>query len=449
MNAHLIHKHDRNLPRYTSYPTAPHFSGSVDEAVYRDWLNTLDPATPLSLYLHVPFCESLCLFCGCHTSVVRHEGPRRSYAALLRAEIEVLAAALPGRFKVAHIHWGGGTPTALPADELRATHEAIAAAFDLPADVEIAVEIDPRHLDDGRVAALMAMGVNRASLGVQDLNPVVQRAVGRIQSAEMTQDVADRLRAAGVQGINVDLIYGLPHQTIESVVATARQAAALGPDRLAVFGYAHVPWMKKHQTLLPEDALPDGIERYAQREAIGATLAECGFEAVGLDHFARTDDPLAIALREGRVRRNFQGYTADPAPVLLGLGASSIGTLPQGHVQNLPRVPEYGAALRDGRLPVARGVALSDEDRARRDAIEQVMCHMVVDVPAVEAAHGMPAGALEPAPDEVAKLVSDGLAQWDGRVLTATEAGRPFLRCLAALFDAYLGSGAGRHARAV
>jgi oxygen-independent coproporphyrinogen III oxidase len=357
--AKLLEKYDSRVPRYTSYPTAPHFSSAVTADTYAAWLGALPEDQPLSLYLHVPFCEQLCLYCGCNTSVVRRDAPRLAYAEAMGREIALAAAAIGGRRRVTHIHWGGGTPTALPAASLRQLMRQIGGAFDLASDPEIAIELDPRHVPQDRLEAMGDIGVTRASLGVQDFSPVVQQAVGRVQSYALTQAVAEKLRAQGINSINLDLMYGLPYQTEQSVAETARRAVDLGPDRIAVFGYAHVPWMKRHQKLMPEASLPGPAERFAQRAAVEAELVAAGFAGIGLDHFARPEDALFRAAARGTMRRNFQGYTADAAPTLLGFGASAIGSLPRGYVQNETRVPAYEAALAQNRLPAGRGVALS------------------------------------------------------------------------------------------
>ncbi len=445
----LLAKYDKPVPRYTSYPTAPHFTGAVDGAVTAGWLGQLPDNEALSLYLHVPFCEELCLYCGCNTAVVRKDGPRRSYAALLAAEIKLAAAAIGRRLQVCEIHWGGGTPTALPADCLTDIMQTLHEAFAIRPDAEISVELDPRHVPQDRLDALQAMGVTRASLGVQDLDPVVQRAVGRVQPLAMVADCVARLRGIGVKSINLDLIYGLPHQTEPGVIETVRQVAGLRADRIAGFGYAHVPWMKRHQALLPEDALPDAPARYAQREAMANSLIAAGYRAVGLDHFALPADPLAQAAASGTLHRNFQGYTTDSAGALLGFGASAIGNLPQGYAQNASSVPDYAAAVKSGRLPTCRGFALSADDRLRRDIIQAIMCGGGVDLFDVARSH-----AADPAPllEDAAGLrdfADDGLVELNHGQVRVTGPGRPFLRSIAAIFDVYRAGGIGRHASAV
>jgi oxygen-independent coproporphyrinogen III oxidase len=447
--AALIAKYDRRVPRYTSYPTAPNFSDTVTAATYAHWLRNIADGTPLSLYIHVPFCDALCRFCACHTTVVHRPEPLAAYAQTLLGEIDLLTRALGRRLPVRHIHWGGGTPTALPPEWMLAVTDSLRQRFDFTADIEIAVEIDPRTLSDCSLHGLASMGTTRASLGVQDFDPLVQQTVNRIQTFAMTADCARRLRGIGIASLNLDLIYGLPHQTTTGVARTVEQALGLKPDRVAVFGYAHVPWMKKHQALLPEAALPGPRERFAQRQAVEDIAVAQGYQPVGLDHFARSTDRLSQASAAGGLHRNFQGYTTDDAPVLLGLGASSIGSLPDGYAQNAASVPVWRDAIRAGRLPIARGIALSPGDRLRRDVIEQIMCNFAVDLCGVAARHDADAGPLLAAAPALDQQARDGLIEWDGSSLAVTPAGRPFVRTVAAVFDAYLAPDATRHSAAV
>ncbi len=432
----LLARYARPVPRYTSYPTAPYFSRLANDARYGEWLKALPAgAEETSLYLHVPFCSALCLFCGCHTTVVNKPRPIAAYAATLRAEIALLAQAIGRPLVVRHLHWGGGTPTMLGPSELILTMDTLARHFILAEDAEIAIEIDPRTLSREMVEALREMGATRASLGVQDFDPLVMDTVHRPQPFEEVAEAVLSLRGAGIAGINFDLMYGLPYQSEESVARTARRALELDPDRIAVFGYAHVPWVKRHQRLLPEAALPDLSARYRQREAAARALTESGYIPVGLDHFARPGDALAAAAASGSLRRNFQGYTTDMAPVLLGLGTSAIGALPHAYVQNAPRIPEWSEAVRARRLPAERGIVLSAEDQLRREVIEGVMCRLEVDLAATAEKHGASLESL--LTPRLAAFAEDGLIAWDGRRLKVAEKGRPFLRAVAALFDAY------------
>lgn len=439
----LIARYDRNVPRYTSYPTANHFSGAVSAAQYRQWLAELAPDAPLSLYLHVPFCKSLCRYCGCHTRVTRDYESARAYAGSLVREIELLAAHLPGRRRAAHLHWGGGTPTFLEDAEIAAIFEALRRAFDFAPGGEIAMEIDPRTLKEGRARFLAGLGLNRASLGVQDFDPQVQEAIGRIQPFETVARAVSQLREAGISAVNFDLIYGLPRQDEGSIRRTAEQAISLDPDRLAIFGYAHVPWFKPQQKILERYVLPDARARYGLAALAARVLKESGYVAVGLDHFAKESDPLVRALNDRTLRRNFQGYTTDAAGVLIGLGASSISALPQGYVQNDANIEAYCEAVESGAFSGARGLVLSDEDRLRGKIIEDLMCFLEADMGPLGAC-GISASRAR-----LVQAQEDGLAEVSGNRVRITEKGRPFARAVCTAFDAWYEDSATRHARAV
>ena len=432
-----------NLPRYTSYPTAPHF-GPLAEAEYRSWLGGIRPEDPLSLYLHVPFCASLCWYCGCHTAVTRNQDRVARYGAALGREAALLAAALPAHAGVAALHFGGGTPSTLGATGLRRLLAELRATFEFHLAAELAIELDPRVLDEDIVAALAEGGITRASFGVQDIDPAVQRRIGRIQPEETVARAVGWLRAAGITAINLDLMYGLPGQTGAQVAATARFAAALGADRVAVFGYAHVPWMKPHQNAIRTEDLPGALERLRQAEIAEQVLVAAGYQVIGLDHFAKPEDPMAVAARGGTLQRNFQGYTTDAAPVLLGLGASSIGGIAAaGYAQNEPNERRWVAAVEAGELPIRRGRAVTAEDRLRRQCIERVMCDFALDLAA------LPPALLAELRPALAPLAADGLIELTADSLRVTASGRRHVRHVAACFDAYLGTGAGRHSAAV
>ena len=446
--ARLLAKYDRRVPRYTSYPTAVQFTPAVRADRYRAWLGDLDPALPLSLYFHIPFCDSLCWFCGCHTTVVRRYAPIAAYMELLLRELDRVADLLPGH-KVCHIHLGGGTPTILEPADMARLFERLRARFELLPDADIAVETDPREFNQDLIETLARVGVNRASLGLQDVNIQVQRAVNRVQSIDETRRVAQALRGAGIGSINIDLMYGLPYQTVARVLSSIEAALELAPDRVCLFGYAHVPWMKKHQRLIDQAGLPDAAERFAQYLAAAERLQEAGYLWIGLDHFARPGDDLAKAARDQTLHRNFQGYTTDDAPVRLGFGPSAIGMLPQGFVQNQVPMKAYREAIEAGALPVARGLALTADDRLRGAAIEQLMCFLEVDLDAIaqsfEADPRVFAGDLA----RLEEMAADGLVEIDGWRVRVTGAGRPFLRTACAAFDGYLEPDAVRHAQAV
>lgn len=437
------------LPRYTSYPTAPFFSPAVATADYRAWLAALDPKLPVSLYLHLPYCAALCWYCGCHTKVAHHAAPVERYVAALKREIALLARYLPGRLTVTHLHWGGGTPTLAGEAAIGTVMDELGAYFDFAQDAEIAIEIDPRTLTPAMADALGAFGFTRASFGVQSFDPAVQKAVNRIQSYATTEAAAGLLRRAGIEDLNLDLLYGLPLETVESCRATVERSLALGAQRYAVFGYAHVPAVKPHQRKLDARDLPDAEARWRQEAAIAASLVAAGYRRIGIDHFARPDDALAVALDRGTLRRNFQGYTTDRAEVLLGLGASAIGKLPQGYVQNLAQVAHYeDKVVGADDLPIARGLALGAEDRLRAAVIERLMCDLAVDLDAVAAAHGAAPGVFAAEHRALQSLGQEGLVRLDGHRVIVPEAARVLVRQVAAVFDAYLGK-SGTHAPAV
>jgi oxygen-independent coproporphyrinogen-3 oxidase len=446
---HILARYaDLPLPRYTSYPTAPHFK-PADDGLYRQWLAALPEGTAASLYLHVPFCRSMCWYCGCHTTITARDEPIARYLGALQAEIDLVAETLPGRIGARHVHFGGGTPTLMRPDQFVALMEHLRGRFDFAGDAEVAIEIDPRTLEPDMIEALGAGGVTRASLGVQSFDPVVQKAINRIQSYEQTQAAVTSLRAAGVSKINFDLIYGLPHQTISSCIETVKQAAALAPDRFAVFGYAHVPSFKLHQRKIEEAALPDGAARHAQAEAIAEALVAAGYVRIGLDHFARPDDPLAQALGEGKLHRNFQGYTTDDCETLIGFGASSIGRLPQGYVQNAVLIGDYQRRIAAGDLAVAKGCAFAAEDKLRASVIERLMCDYRVDLAEICAGFGADPEQLIGSARGIDALVADGIARRERHVVAMSEEARPLVRVLAAAFDQYLGQAPARHSRAV
>ncbi|HUO54775.1 MAG TPA: oxygen-independent coproporphyrinogen III oxidase [Rhodoblastus sp.] len=439
---------EKAVPRYTSYPTAPHFSVAVGPDVYAGWLSALAPDARLSLYLHVPYCRELCSYCGCHTRATRRDEPLDAYAEVLAREIDLVAKASPAR-DVIHAHWGGGTPGLLGGARLRALTDSLRRHFVFAPDAEVSIELDPRHVDGALALALFAAGFNRVSLGVQDFNPHVQEAIGRIQPFEVVEQAVSLLRVAGFRAINLDLMYGLPFQSEDDVVETAELAASLGPSRLALFGYAHAPWFAKRQKLIDAAALPGAAERLRQAATARRVLAERGYVAIGLDHFALPDDPMAVAMRAGRLRRNFQGYTIDQADALLPFGASSIGRLPQGYVQNAADVGSWRRSIEAGRFATVKGVGFSRDDLARAAVIERLMCDFSVDYGAIAEKMLGDIAAFDAARADLAQLVREGVATQEGRRVSITESGRPFMRLVAAVFDAYLPARAARHSVAV
>lgn len=442
MRADLVRKYAAPVPRYTSYPTAPHFSPKVGDLQYVSWLAALPNEATLSLYVHIPFCHQLCWYCGCNTKATRRHAPIAAYLQSLHREIANVAALAPSHHGVTHLHWGGGSPNILSTTDIVALAGALRGAFNFAAAAEFAVEIDPRHMDAAKADALACIGVNRVSVGVQDFDPAVQAAIGRKQSFETTHRAIAELRARGIASINIDLMYGLPHQTQASVARTIGRVLALQPDRIAVFGYAHLPERMKHQRLMPEEALPDAHERFAQAGLIGRQLEEHGYVRIGLDHFARPDDSLVTE----RVGRNFQGYTTDTADALVGIGASAIGRLPQGYVQNAVAAADYDRRIRDYGLATAKGVALTDDDKVRGAAIERLMCDLAFSGGALRRRFGAAAVPVAREAEALIEADEDGLVARTADGFVVTDRGRPFIRSICARFDAYLPRSPARHA---
>ncbi|CAN7454474.1 oxygen-independent coproporphyrinogen III oxidase [Mesorhizobium sp. LjNodule214] len=437
------------VPRYTSYPTAPHFHPGVDAITVRGWMNALEGDDEISLYLHIPYCDRLCWFCACHTKQTRHYAPVATFLRSLHKEIETVGDLVSGKGRVCAVHFGGGSPTMLKPEDILALGKALRDRFDFLDNAGVSVEIDPSDMDEGRLDAFAAIGMTRASLGVQDFDPKVQKAINREQSFLLTKSVVDAVRARGVDSVNLDLLYGLPHQTLESVARTVAQALTLEPDRLALFGYAHVPWFKKHQTMIDEAWLPDSAERLAQSQLAARLIVDAGYEALGLDHFAKPDDGLAIAARVGNIRRNFQGYTEDNCETLIGLGPSSISRFRQGYAQNIVATGEYEKAVNSGQLATARGIEFSVDDLARGWIIERLMCHFAFSAIELVERFGDVGQKLLAAASRLAINGADRLLLLDGENFVVPQESRPLVRIVAAKFDKYLQTGTGRHSLAV
>ena len=438
-----------NVPRYTSYPTAPHFSTHFPADNYREWLGRLDPVEPISLYLHVPFCKQMCWYCGCNMKLAARYSPVATYARHLLEEIDLIAGALPALMPVSHLHFGGGTPTVLEPEDLAAVMARLSERFWLKPDAEIAIESDPRTLADKMIEQIGALGFNRASFGVQEFDPKVQAAINRIQPPEMVERAILGLRAAGVPNINFDLIYGLPHQTTAALCRTVEQCVAMKPDRIALFGYAHVPWVAKNQRMIADDSLPTAPERAEQARAAAATLVAKGYVQIGIDHFALPGDSLAIAAAEGRLHRNFQGYTSDAARTLIGIGATSIGRTPQGYVQNASETGAWSRAVAAGKLPIARGHALSRQDQLRAHVIERIMCDGSVDLAAAGRSLGFAADWYAQEIPDLLQMQQDGLLTYESGKLVLAAEGHPLARVVASAFDTYLRDSTARHSVAV
>lgn len=448
MNAHPTNALSEIVPRYTSYPTAPHFHAGIGESQGREWISSLKSGDAVSLYVHVPFCDKLCWFCACHTKHTRHYKPVADFLVALHEEIRLISSLLPSGVRVNAIHLGGGSPTMLRPHDLVHLVGMIRSSFYVEGTVSLSVEIDPNDMDEQRLDALSVAGLTRASLGVQDFDPKVQKAINRMQSFELTKKVVDGVRARGAVSVNLDILYGLPHQTVTSVAETVRLALSLRPERIALFGYAHVPWFKKHQTMIDEAWLPDAEQRFAQSRKAARILTAAGYEAIGIDHFALPDDTLSDAARRRRLRRNFQGYTDDSSATLIGLGPSSISRYRQGYVQNITATGDYVKAVFSGHLPVARGIEFSRDDVATAWLIERLMCDFEFSAEELVGQFGDCGQSLLVKATRLANGEPDKLLLEDDKFIVPP-AQRPLVRTIAARFDKYLQRGSPRHSVAV
>ncbi|MBP1807571.1 oxygen-independent coproporphyrinogen III oxidase [Rubellimicrobium aerolatum] len=438
---------DARAPRYTSYPPANHFAGGVGPDQVASWLESIPSGTRVSLYAHIPYCRRLCWFCACRTQGTTTDRPLIPYLAQLKSELALVGRHLRPDVEVAAIHLGGGTPTILPPAMLAELCDALNTFRPLARDLAFSVEIDPTEIDRPRLDVLAAAGMTRASIGVQDFDETVQEAIGRAQGYQLTRDVVEMIRATGVSSLNMDMLYGLPHQTRARMTDTVQKILSLSPDRLALYGYAHVPWMAKRQVLIDANALPGSEERLDLFEAAARMFAWDGYEPIGIDHFARPDDPLATAAREGRMRRNFQGYTEDGADVLIGLGASAISRYPQGYAQNSSKSSAYAMAVKKGSLATERGHAFSADDLLRSDMIERLMCRFDLDLPAIASAHGLPVPEVSRLAEPLRRRFADWIEERDG-TLRLVRSPRLIARMAAQAIDAYA-MPEGRHSRAL
>ena len=449
----LVRKYNVPGPRYTSYPTAPQFTettttAALIAAIERD---NREAQRPLSLYFHLPFCETLCWFCGCTTVITLKRDAASAYLDYVDKELALIQPFLNPSRRVAQMHFGGGTPTFLPPDVIRRMGEAIHSRFKFADDSENSVEVDPRRITRDHVRAFRELGCNRASLGVQDTNPVVQLAIHRVQPMEVTRQAFEWMRDEGYHSISLDLIFGLPHQTADSFARTIDEVLTLQPDRLAVFSYAHVPWIKPSQRIFEKQAnLPSTEEKLSMLATAVRKLTEAGMVYIGMDHFARADDELAIAQREGTLQRNFQGYSTHAGVSIYGFGMSSISQTGDSYRQNRKELPEYYAALDAGRLPLERGLILSEEDRIRRQVIMRIMCDRRLNYARLSQQLGVDfrtSFACEI--ESLADLEADGLLRRDEEGFMVTGVGALLIRIIAMRFDAYLDKGPRRFSRTV
>lgn len=438
--AELLQKYDRPGPRYTSYPTAIEFDDSMTKEVYADRLALAnrEADAPLSVYTHLPFCEERCLFCGCHVIISPHKEKAMPYLDMLATEIDLLAKHLPDRRGISQLHFGGGTPTYQTPAQLDVLLKKFFSHFHAVPGAELAIEVDPRVTSSEHIDVLADHGFNRISLGVQDFTHVVQESINRVQSVEQTQGIIDHARKRGFTGVNVDLIYGLPHQTPDTFEKTVRTVIEMGADRSAVYSFAFVPWIRGHQRKLMEDNLPPAAVKFELFGLVRELFLGAGYEPIGMDHFAKQDDELSRAKRSGTLRRNFQGYAVIPADDVVALGISGIGDIQGAYVQNMKKLSTYGDAIAKGELPIEKGLALTEDDKIRRVVVHDLMCNFKIDRKAVEERFGL---VFEDYfAEDLRRLeehAANGMITIDDGTIQATPEGELFIRNLAMCFDVH------------
>lgn len=442
INLDLIKKYDKPGPRYTSYPTAPQFNESFTHENYLDEIirtNNEKNSPDLSLYFHIPYCDTLCYFCGCNMIITRNRSRIQEYIKYLKNEIDLLRTYILPERKVIQLHWGGGTPTYLNPDEISDLISFINKSFSFKENAEEGCEIDPRGLTKEHLEALRTGGFNRISMGVQDFNEKVQKAVNRIQPEDMTRQVVDWVRELKFQSVNLDLIYGLPFQNVESFAKTVEATIDISPDRIAVFNYAHVPWLKKHMALIKPEDLPKPEEKLEILKMTIEKLTSAGYVFIGMDHFAKPNDELAIALKEKQLYRNFQGYSTHAGTDLYAMGITSISQLGRVYAQNVKKEKEYFDALNNEVLPTERGYYLTDDDLLRRYVITRVMCDFEIDFNSIDKKFNIEFEKyFERGLNQLVEFIADGLVEIKNRKLTVTGMGRLLIRNIAMCFDGYI-----------
>lgn len=445
----ILATYSKPVPRYTSYPTAPHFRTGSAFLLKEQLIEQIRQNDRVSLYLHVPFCDRLCWFCGCHTKHTTKYAPVHQYVRALIEEIEQFGDQTTFKPLAGHVHFGGGSPSLLNTQDMAAIRKALDNVFKIDAATEISVELDPSDSNPDMFGALEALGVTRVSIGVQDFHPDVQRAINRPQSYECTKALIDELRARGIQNINIDALYGLPLQTGDRLKDTIEKCISLKPSRMALFGYAHVPWVKKHQKMIQEDSLPSSIDRFHHATAAAEQLTAAGYQTIGIDHFALPEDDLAKAATAGALRRNFQGYTVDNCDTLIGFGCSSISRFKGGYIQNIVATGQYEAAVHAGQTTAAKGCFITDDDQLRGHIIERLMCDMQIDFADLEKNFGAEALLREETAQMIAHSDPFNLVTFDNRILSMNKDARLATRIIASYFDAYYAASEFKFSKAI
>ena len=443
-DAELLKKYDRPLPRYTSYPPATELKPEFDSVYFKAAIAVSNyKQTPLSLYCHIPFCDSACYFCGCNTVITQRKQVAEPYLEYLIRHIEQMASSIDRQRRVQQMHWGGGTPNYFSLDQIETLWKALHQHFTFDDDAEISIEVNPRSLDRHYLKTLRQLGFNRISFGIQDFDLKVQKAVNRVQPESMLFDVMDWSRDAGFDSVNVDLIYGLPHQTLATFTNTVEKTLQLNPDRIAVFNFAYVPWMKPVQKHIAQEDLPSPNEKLQILQMTIEQLTQGGYQYIGMDHFAKPDDELSVAQRQGQLHRNFQGYTTKPESDLIGFGVTSISMLNDVYVQNHKRLKDFYRAIDAEELPIEKGVTLNRDDIVRRTAIMELMCQYQLSPHDIEAKYHLGFDLdfdayFAEEQSELHRLEADGLIELSPNRIAVTPAGRLLIRNVASAFDPYL-----------
>ncbi len=441
-------KYDSQVPRYTSYPTAPHFTSTIDDKIYTSHLQALNSHETLSLYLHIPFCKQMCWYCGCYTKATLRYAPVEDYAQILMREINLVGDLLKQKnHKTTHIHFGGGSPTILQPEAFEQIMQTIKSKFNIAADAEIAIEVDPRNVDEEKIIAYKKMGINRVSIGVQDFNDEVQKAINREQSFDLVYDCIKIFRKYGIENINLDLIYGLPKQSVEMVKKNIDLAMLLKPTRIALFSYAHVLWKKKHMRLIREEDLPDNASRLLMYDEARKKLQQENFFAIGLDHFAKADDSMFQAFQSKVLKRNFQGYSTDSANNIIGFGASAISYLGDCYAQNILDLDEYKKIILSNKLPIAKGVEIGKEDKMRKKIIDELMCYLEVDLQKICDEFGVAKNYFTSEIAALQELVADGLVTVDGLQISINKNAPQICRVVASKFDQFFVASLKQHSK--
>jgi len=449
MDQKLVRKYNKNVPRYTSYPTAPHFKSDFDYQQAISHLKNLDANQPVSLYIHIPFCEILCLYCACNTKIVSTQKPVESYLEYLKTELSILKNTLPGKLKVDHLHFGGGTPTTMSAKNFDVLFTHLKEAFDIDYNGELSIEIDPRVITDDKIDMFVKAGINRVSFGVQDFDKDVQTAINRDQPYELVSEVVQKLRDRGIESVNFDLIYGLPSQSVKTIEETVRLTKEIMPERISIYGYAHVPHIKKHQKVLEQYHIPAASERFEIFKKAKNDLMDIGYEFVGIDHFVLKNDSLHSSYKNKTMHRNFQGYTTDKNKTMLSLGSTAISQTENTYMQNNHDLSSYREAIDEGKLPIAKFIELTEDDKIRRDIIEKLLCYYEVNLNDIEKMYGLEQGSFSTELSMLQNFQADGIIEINDRVIKVQPECKILVRIIASYFDDYLNRVKFTHSSAV